>query len=102
MVFMTVDRFSSTLAILDAEELIATSYAYMQQLPDVFRKSAVNMLYRVGARTDAWAGSFFSLENRLFCPSLVNKVKDLVYSNSIMKLARWLEVSICCSFTRKP
>ena len=44
---------------------------------------------------DPWAMPFFNL-------TLLNRVKDLVYSNSIMKLIRWLEVSICCSFTRKP
>ena len=78
MIFMSVDRFSSTLAILDAEKVIATSSAYMKQLPDVFGKSAVQMLYRVGARTDPWATPFFGLKNWVFCPSLVNKVKDLV------------------------
>ena len=50
------------------------------------------MLYSVGARTDPWATPFFNLKDRLFCPSLVNRVNDLVYSNSIMKLIRWLEV----------
>ena len=60
------------------------------------------MLYRGEAKTDPRARAFFSLKDRRFCPSLVNKVKDLVCSNSIMKLIRWLEVSIRCSFTRKP
>ena len=56
------------------------------------------MFHRVVARTDPWATTFFTLKNRLFCQSLVNKVKDLVNSNSIMKLIRWLEVSIRYSF----
>ena len=81
--------------------MIATSPGYMKRLPDVFGKSAVQMLYRVGARTDPWTTPFFNLKDRLFCLSLVNRVKDLVHSNSIMKLIRWLEVSIRCSFTRK-
>ena len=70
--------------------MIATSYGYIKQLPDVFKKSVALMLYRVGARTDLGATPF------------ANRVKNLVYSNSIMKLIRWLEVSICYSFTRKP
>ena len=41
MVFMSLDRFSSTLAILDAEQVIAPLSAYMKQLLDVFGKSAV-------------------------------------------------------------
>ena len=39
---------------------------------------------------DVWATPFFNLKHQLFCPSLVNRVKDLVYSNSIMKLIKWL------------
>ena len=41
VVFMSLDRFSSIWAILDAEQVIATSSAYMKKLLDVIEESAV-------------------------------------------------------------
>ena len=44
---------------------------------------------------DSWATPFFSFKNRLFCSSLVNRVKDLVNSNSIVKLSRCFTLCQC-------